>query len=58
MQLNVDNAPLNSDMKMLTDRIVATINSNAAASATAADAVDSKANAVRTDFSLYGLTRH
>jgi tetratricopeptide (TPR) repeat protein len=58
MQLNVDNAPLNADMKMLTDRIVATINSNAAASATAADTVDSKANAVRTDFSLYGLTRH
>lgn len=55
MQLNLDNSPLNVDMKMLADRIKAAVANNAeAASRTGAE----PANAVRTDFSLYGVTRH
>lgn len=55
--LNVENAPLNADMKLLTERIVATMNSNAANSTTPA-AADGNPNPVHTDFSLYGVTRH
>lgn len=51
MQLNHDNAPLNADMKLLVDRIKVAL---AAESQPATD----EANVVRTDFSLYGLTRH
>jgi tetratricopeptide (TPR) repeat protein len=58
MQLNLDNAPLNADMKLLAGRIVATIESNAAATETAAAPAGGKPNAVHTDFSLYSLTRH
>lgn len=49
MQLNRDNPPLNADMKLLVDRIKTTI-----ANATE----EQPENAVRTDFSLYGVTRH
>lgn len=56
MQLNRDNPPLNADMKLLLDRIRATMASNAEAAARTGG--DSAANAVRTDFSLYGVTRH
>lgn len=54
MQLNTDNPPLNADMKLLADRVVEALKSNPAAPATPSDA----AAAVRTDFSLYGETRH
>jgi len=56
MQLNTDNVPLNADMKLLLDRIKATMDSNAAAASDAAQ--DEESRAVHTDFSLYGLTRH
>lgn len=56
IQLNHDNPPLSADMKLLVDRIMATIASNA--DTAARTAADQAADAVRTDFSLYGVTRH
>lgn len=55
IQLNRDNPPLNADMKLLLDRIRATMANNAEA---AARSSDEQSNVVRTDFSLYGVTRH
>lgn len=56
MQLNRDNPPLNADMRMLMERITATIASNAEAAGNTP--ADPSSNGVRTDFSLYGVTRH
>lgn len=56
MQLNRENPPLNSDMSMLVERIKATMQSNAEAAAQTP--TDQTADGVRTDFSLYGVTRH
>jgi tetratricopeptide (TPR) repeat protein len=56
MQLNTDNVPLNADMKLLLDRIKATMADNADAASRAAQ--DETSRNVHTDFSLYGLTRH
>jgi hypothetical protein len=56
MQLNRENPPLNSDMSMLVERIKATMQSNA--EATGQTSTDPTADGVRTDFSLYGVTRH
>lgn len=49
IELNHDNPPLNTDMRLLADRIKEAIASN---QRTPQD------DAVRTDFSLYGVTRH
>jgi tetratricopeptide (TPR) repeat protein len=49
MELNRDNAPLNVDMRMLVGRIKETLSNNQSTP---------KDDAVRTDFSLYGVTRH
>jgi tetratricopeptide (TPR) repeat protein len=51
IELNSDNAPLDNDMRMLLARINETIEGNNAQSGENPDAV-------RTDFSLYGVTRH
>ncbi|MFC4312679.1 hypothetical protein ACFPN2_26580 [Steroidobacter flavus] len=51
IELNRDNAALNTDMRMLATRIKETIASNN-------DQSGPKDDAVRTDFSLYGVTRH
>lgn len=56
MQLNVENAPLNADMKLIVDRIDAALQANAAGEQPAAGAENPEP--VRTDFSLYGVTRH
>jgi tetratricopeptide (TPR) repeat protein len=49
MELNRDNVPLNADMRMLVGRIKETLSNNQGTP---------KDDAVRTDFSLYGVTRH
>lgn len=60
MQLNTENTALNADMKMLFDRIKTTIASNASAASHVTTPTDAEraADDVRTDFSLYGVTRH
>lgn len=56
IQLNTDNEPLNRDMQLIIGRVESVL-SESATSASAAPATD-PADAIRTDFSLYGLTKH
>lgn len=60
IELNRENPPLNADMRMLLGRIKETISSNQATTANgmAPSGADAGAEPVRTDFSLYGVTRH
>ena len=60
MQLNTENVALNADMRLLLQRINTTIANNASAAAAVTDPTNAEqaADAVRTDFSLYGVTRH
>lgn len=55
IELNTDNAPLNRDMTLIVDRVKAVVNEQQSA---ASAQTDSGAQGVRTDFSLYGLTKH
>jgi tetratricopeptide (TPR) repeat protein len=63
IELNRENPPLNTDMRMLLGRIKETISNNEAAAANGiapanGDTAKTGSEAVRTDFSLYGVTRH
>ena len=62
VQLNHENGPLNKDMTMLIERAQAAKDAqqviNTPAPAVQPLEVDADADAVRTDFSLYGLTKH
>lgn len=55
MALNTDNPPLNADMQMLAGRVRAVLDENKGAGPSDSDRDPST---VRTDFSLYGVTRH
>lgn len=57
IELNTDNEPLNRDMSMLIERVQAAADGKQPADASAATN-DTGATEVRTDFSLYGVTKH
>lgn len=58
IELNQENPPLNRDMRMIVERVTATLDAQKAEPVTVPRTSEASADAVRTDFSLYGLTRH
>ena len=61
LALNTTNPPLNRDMAMLIERVLAATQTQGTASrqpASSSEPQEATSEAVRTDFSLYGLTKH